>query len=108
MTTKPAQTHMYIFWVVHLLAGQVSNIAKSEYSAKNMHFGLQSKSFCFNIRYAFVHIRILLTKWRSNVQVRSLLSSTPYCMETHYETLLPLGGDPLRDTTPSGWRPTTR
>ena len=21
MTTKPAQTHVYIFWVVHLLAG---------------------------------------------------------------------------------------
>ena len=33
MTTKPAQTHMDIFWVVHLLAGYVSNIARSEYSA---------------------------------------------------------------------------
>ena len=42
MTTKPAQTRVYIFLVVHLLAGYVSNISvrSAEYSERNMHFAI--------------------------------------------------------------------
>ena len=54
MTTKPAQTHVYIFWVVHLLAVSIKHCQKRVFSEKHA-FWTANDAILLSIRYARIN-----------------------------------------------------